>query len=525
MTNAYKKTVTYMRYSTHNQDDGFSIEYQRAEMKEYADKHGLYIDEEYIDEAKTGTKVAGRDGFYNLVRAVKDGHIQAIIVYKLSRLFRNVQESQYYRELFRKHNVKLLSVTQIIDEETSAGRMTTNILSVVDQYQSEITSDHVKSSMREMARQGYYTGGLVIYGYDLEDLPHGKKVRKRFIPNDDEAQIVNKVFELYAKGHEVGYIRHYINNEMNAKTRRGGLFYIQLIHKMLKNDFYIGVRRFETEGYDKMILENSHPAIISMSLWDTVQERLHNRPKIKPRKHPEKRTYPLTGLLYCSCGSHCMGISGKSRKNKTTGEYYEYFYYACSKRHYYTTCKLNSIRREEMHRKVIKEIRRHFLNKEKIDELSADIAASANLPSESIAEQLKQLGKEKADIEKQLNVLIDMRLNGEMSGDILRKRSTPLEERLPKIEKQIFYLKENQKSHFSVEDIKNYLSDLLAQTEIDYDEVMRSIFLTFVEKVVISNTTIEVSLKMSMPKKLLFNITSGTPFVTLNNTLRRDYDK
>lgn len=521
MSISYKKTVTYMRYSTHNQDDGFSIEYQRSEMKEYADKQRLYIDDEYIDEAKTGTKVAGRDGFYNLIRAVKDGYIQAIIVYKLSCLFRNVQESQYYRELFRKHNVKLLSVTQIIDEETSAGRMTTNILSVVDQYQSEITSDHVKSSMREMARQGYYTGGLVIYGYELDSIPHGKKVRKRFIPNDTEAEIVNKAFELYAKGHEVGYIRRYINNEMGARTRRGGTLYIQLIHKMLKNDFYIGVRRFTTEGYDEMVIEDAHPAIISRSLWEDVQDRLENRPKIKPRKHPEKRTYPLTGLLYCSCGSHCMGISGKSRKNKTTNNFYQYFYYACSRRHYYSDCDLNSIRREELHRKVMKEIHKNFLNKEKIEELSSDIARSANMPSESIAEQLKLLSKEKAEIEKQLNVLIDMRLNGEISGDIIKKRSSSLEERLPQIEKQIFSLKENQKNHYSEEDIKAYLTDLLSKTEIDDDEIMRSIFITFVEKIVISNTNIEVNLKMSMPNKLLFNITSGTPFVTLNNILYR----
>lgn len=517
----YKKNVLYMRYSTHNQDDGFSIEYQSSEINEYAQKHGFTIDEQFIDEAKTGTKVAGRDGFYNMVRAVKDGLVKVIIVYKLSRLFRDATESQYYRDLFRKHEVKLISVTEHINEETSSGRMTTSILSVVDQYQTEITSDHVKSSMREMARQGFYTGGLPLYGYDLESIPHGKKPRKRFVPNDTEARIVNKIFELYANGYEVGYIRRYLNDTLNVRTKRNGLFSVQSIHRILKNDSYLGIRRFETQGYDEMIIEDSHPAIISKSLWNAVEERRESRPKINPRKHPEKRTYPLTGKVFCSCGSHCIGISGTNKRRKSNN-IYEYHYYRCAFRNSYNKCNVTSIRREVLHKTVMNEIKTNFLNEARINELSAEIEKASNAPSESVENRMKLLTAEKRQIEKDLNMLIDMRLNNEMSGDILRKRSEPLEERLPKIEKQIYALKNQQKMNYTFDEVKSYLLDLLAKTEIDDDEILRSIFDTFVEKVTVSNTKIEVILKMSNPpKEVLFNITSGTPFVTLNKTLYR----
>ena len=115
-------------------------------------------------------------------------------------MFRNAQESQYYRDLFHNKGIKIISVTEHIDEESTSGRLSTNILSVIDQYQSEIISDHVKSSMREMVRQGYYTGGRVIFGYKLQTFKHGSKERKKFIVEESEAQIVTMIFEMYAKG-------------------------------------------------------------------------------------------------------------------------------------------------------------------------------------------------------------------------------------------------------------------------------------------------------------------------------------
>ena len=169
----------------------------------------------------------------------------------------------------------------------------------------------------------------------------------------------------------------------------------------------------------------------------------------------------------------------------------------------------------------MREIKKELLNEDKINELSAEIVKITNSPSVSVTDQIKKLTKEKNDIENSLNVLIDMRLKGEMSGDIIRKRSSALEEMLPKIEKNIFNLKESQKQSYSFDEVKSYLLDMLAKTEIDDDEIMRSIFDTFVEKVTISDTTIGVKLKMTTPPKLLFNITSGTPVVTLNNTLYR----
>ena len=254
---------SYIRYSTHMQDDGFSVEYQIAEIEAFCEKHNIEMVNHHIDQAQTASKVAGREEFFRLIDAVKAGEVDVIVIYKLNRMFRNSYESQKYRKLFRKHGVKLMSVTQMLDEETSSGRLTANILSDIDQYQSETISDHVKSSMREMARQGYFTGGIVPYGYALEVENNGTKTRKRYVIEETEAQHVREMFQLYADGHSLRHVHEYAKE--NGLISRRRKFSTSTILRMLKNDFYIGTKRYKTQGYDDVVVEDAVPAIVSPS--------------------------------------------------------------------------------------------------------------------------------------------------------------------------------------------------------------------------------------------------------------------
>ena len=43
------RAVKYMRYSTHNQDDGMSIEYQRENIERYAEKNNIELVGEYVE--------------------------------------------------------------------------------------------------------------------------------------------------------------------------------------------------------------------------------------------------------------------------------------------------------------------------------------------------------------------------------------------------------------------------------------------------------------------------------------------
>lgn len=511
-----KRVRTYIRYSDHKQDDGFSVEYQLSEIEEFLLRNGLELHKHHIDQATTATKVAGREAFFELVHDVKDGLVDVIVVYKLNRIFRNAYESQKYRKLFQKHGVKLMSVTQQIDEDTSAGRLMTNVLSDIDQYQSETISDHVKSSMREMARQGYFTGGTVPFGYTLDIFANGKKVRKKYIPDEHEKTVVQKIFELYADNYSLRYLQQYLT-ENGFYTRQGKQFGITTIARMLGNDFYIGTLRYSTQGYDDIVVENAVAPLIGEDLWRRVQERKNANKQVAPRKR--KTLYALTGKIYCGiCGEHFFGMQSGSKQK---GKYYAYRYYVCAKRKNYQACQCDRIRKDQIENAVLQEIKKRVLNDDAIKQLSVEIAAlCANSPTE-LSKEKRTLQKRKKEIEEQIDKLLEMTLAGVMSADILKKKSVVLEAELAEIKNHLFSIDERIKNSVTAESVEKYLRSMLDHADSTDDEILKNLYDNFVEKIVIDNERIDVSLNVRPFGHVAYKKTSGHPHVVLSASFNR----
>lgn len=511
-----KRTRTYVRYSDHKQDDGFSVEYQLAEIEEFMYKHGLELQKHHIDQAVSGTKVAGREAFFELVHDVKENLVDVIVVYKLNRIFRNAYESQKYRKLFKKHGVKLMSVTQQIDEDTSAGRLMTNVLSDIDQYQSETISDHVKSSMREMARQGYFTGGTVPFGYALESVENGKKTRKKYIPDALEQDVVRKVFELYADGHSLRYLQTYLTDN-GFKTRQGKEFGITTIARMLGNDFYIGTLRYKTQGYEDIVIENAVPPIIDEALWRRVQERKNANKQVQPRKR--KRLYALTGKIFCGiCGEHFYGMQSGSTQN---GKYYAYRYYVCSKRKGYQSCKCDRIRKDYIEDVVLQEIKRRILNDDAVKRLSEEVASLCSSSPSEITAEIKRLTKRKNMIEAAIDELLEMRLNKEITPERYKKKTVGKEVELVEITNQLFALEERRKNSVTAESVEKYLRSMFEHADSTDDEVLKILFDNFVERIVIDNERVDLFLVVRPFGRVAYKTPTGQPQVTLSANMRR----
>lgn len=501
---------SYIRYSDHKQDDGFSVEYQMAEIEEFAARNGVELYHNHIDQAQTATKVAGREEFFRLIEAVKDGAVDVIIVYKLNRIFRNSYESQKYRKLFRKQGVKLMSVTEMIDEETSSGRLTTNILSDIDQYQSETISDHVKSSMREMARQGYFTGGTVPFGYTLEIIKHGSKIRKKYVEDAEEAQIVRNIFEFYGDGHSLRHIQEYMQ-ENEIKTRRGKDFGITTIARMLANDFYIGTLRYKTTGYDDVVMENAVPAIVPLDMWHAVQERKKANKLVQPRK--SKSLYSLTGKIKCAlCGEHFFGMRSGSWQR---GKYFEYQYYVCSKRKNYRTCSCRKVRKDQIESLLLSQIKRLVLNDHDMERIAREILDQLADSPTVIANEIKKLEKEKKKLETNLETMLEMRLNGEMSPAVLTRKNAEVEDKLATIKSRLFTLTEQQRHAITFESIMAYLQQLLAYANDKNEDVLKLLFDNLVEKVVVSADSVDIFLRVYARPALAYKQSYGQPHVAL----------
>ena len=507
----------YGRYSDSNQDDGFSIEYQLSECTDYMNKHGMELHKTYIDQAVTGTKVAGRDAFHELVHDVKNDLIDVIVVYKFSRIFRNAYESHVYRKLFEQHGVKLISVTQQVDDETSSGKLMIGVMANIDEYQSAVISDHVKSAMREMVSEGFFAGGTVPYGYKLETVQHGKKTRKKYVPDEFEKEVVNKLFELYADNYSLKYLQDYTKS-IGAAARSGKPFSIQTIARMLRNDFYIGVLRYNAQGHEPIVVHDIILPIIDRVLWDRVQYRHKRQKHVRPRNR--KDLYSLTGKIVCGkCGAHFFGIRSASTQR---GKYYDYKYYVCSESKTYKTCSCKRVRKDFLEKAVLDEIKRYILNEKAIYQIANEIIVKLGENPDVQKNRFKELKKELATVKSQISELLDLKSLKLIDNVYLVEHMKPLQERAKELEVQIYAIEQQTKMTITHAMIVDYLNKMMDISDTTDDEVLQTIFNNFVEKIVIDNEEIKIHLFVSpFVDKFEYKVSQGQPSVTICSKIKR----
>ena len=511
------RTGIYTRYSDNHQDGGYSIEYQLSECTNYINRHALTLTKTYIDQAVSGTKVAGRDAFHELIHDVKNELIDVIIVYKFSRIFRNAYESHKYRKLFKQHGVKLISATEQVDDDTSSGKLMIGVMANIDEYQSAVISDHVKSAMREMVSEGFFAGGTVPYGYKLEAVQHGKKTRKKYVPDEYEKEVVKKLYELYADNYSLRYLQNYTKS-IGAATRQGKPFSIQTIARMLRNDFYIGVLRYNAQGHEPIVVTDVIPPIIEKGLWDRVQYRHSRQKDVRPRKR--KDLYSLTGKIICGyCGNHFFGIRSGSTHN---GKYYDYKYYVCAQSKAYRTCTCKRLRKDALEDIVLKEIKKHILNEKAIHQIANEMIKKLGENPEGQKKKLKELKKELAKVKSQISELLELRSLKVVGDAYVIEHMKQYEAEAKEFEMQIYAIEQQTKMAISYAMVVDYLHKMMDISDTTDDEVLQTIFNNFVDKIIVDDETIEIHLFVSpSPRNLEFKKNFGHPHVTIVAEIKR----
>ena len=503
----------YCRYSSTMQDEGNSIEYQMEDIEKYCANNGLVVRKWYIDKAKSAKKVAGRDSFYEMIEDIKAGtSASALIVWRTNRAFRNAYESHKYRNFLRENNIKLISVTQNIDEDSSTGRLTTNILSDIDQYKSEETAEQVTAALRLMAKRGFYTGQPIPCGYKTVPADDNGKPRKRYDIDEETAPIIKKVFKDFADGVPPSIILDYLRQD-NIKTDRGKNFDYNALMRMLKNDFYIGTRRYNAKSDEPVIVENCHPALIDNRTFDAVQYMFssrRNENSIKSRKNGKKRYYYCTGLLYCEkCGGAYFG--------KSSGEH---AYYRCSARVKRKACTGEAIRQDFLENYVLRVIKEHIFSPEAIEEIAEQTLKELQKPT-APTDNKKELTAKKTKLLTEIANLTQMRLDGEISKEIFAIMKKPKDDEIAEIEMRLHVLEQSQNTALDKEFIINYINTMVSNIESGNPELIKYVFENTVEKIIISDSKVEIRLAIYFNKKL-HNNSLALPKYTLCKSITRE---
>ncbi len=185
------KVLAYIRYSSHNQDEGNSVAAQTTTIEKYTSSHDMEIENYYIDMAKTGRNT-NRPQYQQMLEDVKNGTVEArcIIVRAVDRLHRNAKNQLADLEWFAENGIRLISVTDGIDTETETSKLITTIKAAVAEDFSETISKNTRAGMLECAKQCRHLGGVPPIGYRVT--PEGL-----YEIDEMKAPIVRKIFKLY----------------------------------------------------------------------------------------------------------------------------------------------------------------------------------------------------------------------------------------------------------------------------------------------------------------------------------------
>lgn len=294
------RCAIYTRKSTEEGlDQAFnSLDAQREACAAYIRSQGglgwKLISKHYDDGGISGGTME-RPALKALLEDINRKSIDTVVVYKIDRLTRSLMDFSKIVEVFDRHDVSFVSITQQFNTTTSMGRLTLNVLLSFAQFEREVTSERIRDKIAASKKKGMWMGGPVPMGYRVE--------QKRLVIEPIEASLVQRLFDLYLeigsaprlkeRADELGLItprRRTRNGESGSRP-----FSLGHLYWIFSNPVYVGDVHHKGNTWP-----GQHEPIIARDLWDAVQKKLHdNKTEVKMRT---ASTSLLAGLLFDETG-------------------------------------------------------------------------------------------------------------------------------------------------------------------------------------------------------------------------------
>jgi site-specific DNA recombinase len=291
--------VIYARVSSKDQErEGFSIPAQMKFNREYAQKNGFQIVQEFV-EVETAKK-AGRTQFGEMVRFLeRTPSCRVVIAEKTDRLYRNLRDCLTLEDL--DIEIHLPKEAQVISKEArSQTKLMHGFHILMARNYIENLREEVEKGMREKAEQGIYPSRPPL-GYRNNKAEHTIEV------DSGKAPLACRMFQLYATGnYSILQLREALLAEFGQRLAKSYL------ERLLKNPFYTGSFIWHEKLY-----KGSHAPLIDRERFDQVQRVFQSRSKPKFRKH----AFAFQGLLTCAYDQ--CAVTAEIKKQK-------YTYYRCT---------------------------------------------------------------------------------------------------------------------------------------------------------------------------------------------------
>ena len=309
----------YYRLSRDDDAEQNSLTNQRNILVEYAKARNHEIVGESFDDNVSGMTF-DREGIEKIYEQFDKKSIDAVVVKDLSRLGRHRTQTMVFIDELRRHNIRVLSVTENIDSFNEADDLTIGFKGIINDMYCKDTSRRISAGYLQKQREGIVLS--VPLGYFKD------KNTDEVVIIEEEAEIVRRIYDLYLQGYGLKSIADKLNSEgvksplyyqttkLKKKPMRTApkitkrfLWNGTTVKRVLTNEFYKGTlvchkthtnKIYHTREVlpveENFVHEDFVPAIISKEKWEQVQTIFLSR---KRRMSERAQANPVTATPDC----------------------------------------------------------------------------------------------------------------------------------------------------------------------------------------------------------------------------------
>ena len=325
MSEVLKRRLRCAVYTRKSTDEGLDQEYNSIDAQRDAGhayiasqraEGWIPVADDYDDPAFSGGNME-RPALRRLMTDIETGKIDVVVIYKIDRLTRSLADFSKMVEVFERHGVSFVSVTQQFNTTTSMGRLMLNILLSFAQFEREVTGERIRDKIAASKRKGMWMGGVPPLGYDVEN--------RRLVPNEREAKLIRHIFQRFV---ELGSGTMMVKElkldgatskawtTQDGKTREGKPIDKGLIYKVLNNRTYLGELRHKEQWY-----QAEHPPIITPTLWDQAHAILSTNGRVRGNATRATVSHLLKGIVFGNDG-HALSPFHTTKQNGRRYRYY-----------------------------------------------------------------------------------------------------------------------------------------------------------------------------------------------------------
>lgn len=495
-------TALYARLSCDDDSDGESnsITNQKKILGKFAEDNGFQRTRFYFDDGVSGTTFE-RPQFKQMIADIENGEVDTVIVKDLSRLGRDYLAVGFYTEIyFPEKGVRFIAVNDGVDSDKGDNDFTP-FKNIINEWYAKDTSRKIRAVLNNKGNTGGILAPNPPYGYTKDPVD-----KNHWLIDEEAAEIVRMIFDLFLHGNGVLAIRSYLENHkiltpMHYQLKHGKRSVRQpkdnpydwsaaTVRSILYRREYCGdIVNFKTtkKSYKnrthvhnppekQVIFENVNEPIISRTDFETAQKFFKRSRRSPTNREPDM----FQGLLFCAdCGTR---MSMNRQKNR--------YYYICGKYNVRTDrCTVHYMRRDVFVKMLLESlndmISRVSVNPEKFaDETYRKLNALSKENIAKIQNELDELLNRKNEIEVVYKKLYEdialNRVSEEFYADMMtfyEQELSGLNARCDALQREI---SENEVKTGDINSFFKLVSECSTISEIDYDILNK-----FIDKILI----------------------------------------